>query len=35
MDEMARDAAALLYQLHVGEVVVCGLSMGGYVALNS
>jgi pimeloyl-ACP methyl ester carboxylesterase len=34
MDEMARDAAALLDQLHVGEVVVCGLSMGGYVAFE-
>jgi pimeloyl-ACP methyl ester carboxylesterase len=34
MDEMARDAAALLDQLHIGEVVVCGLSMGGYVAFE-
>jgi pimeloyl-ACP methyl ester carboxylesterase len=34
MDEMARDAAALLDQLHVTEVVVCGLSMGGYVAFE-
>lgn len=34
MDAMARDAAALLDQLHVTEVVVCGLSMGGYVAFE-
>lgn len=34
MDEMARYAAALLDQLHVNEVVACGLSMGGYVALE-
>lgn len=34
MDQMARDAAALLDQLHVSEVVVCGLSMGGYVAFE-
>jgi pimeloyl-ACP methyl ester carboxylesterase len=34
MDEMARDAAGLLDQLKIGEVVVCGLSMGGYVALE-
>ena len=31
MNEMARDAAALLDQLQVESAVVCGLSMGGYV----
>jgi pimeloyl-ACP methyl ester carboxylesterase len=34
MDEMARDAAALLDQLQVTEALVCGLSMGGYVAFE-
>ena len=34
MDDMARDAAALLDQMRVEQAVVCGLSMGGYVALE-
>ena len=34
MDDMARDAAAVLDELRVEQVVVCGLSMGGYVALE-
>jgi 3-oxoadipate enol-lactonase len=34
MDAMARDAAALVSQLKVSDVVVCGLSMGGYVAFE-
>ena len=34
MDLMARDAAAHLEQLGVEQAVVCGLSMGGYVALE-
>jgi len=34
MDEMARDAAALLDHLSVGKAVICGLSMGGYVAFE-
>jgi pimeloyl-ACP methyl ester carboxylesterase len=33
MEAMAEDVAALLDGLHVGRAVVCGLSMGGYVAL--
>ena len=34
MDDMARDVAALLDQLDVQRAVVCGLSMGGYVAFD-
>jgi len=34
MDEMARDAAALLDELKIDKAVVCGLSMGGYVAFE-
>jgi pimeloyl-ACP methyl ester carboxylesterase len=34
MDDMARDAAALLDLLEVNQAVVCGLSMGGYVAFE-
>jgi 3-oxoadipate enol-lactonase len=34
MDEMARDVAALLDQLNVEDAVICGLSMGGYVAFE-
>jgi 3-oxoadipate enol-lactonase len=33
MEEMAEDLAALLDELNVPRAVVCGLSMGGYVAL--
>jgi 3-oxoadipate enol-lactonase len=33
MEEMADDVAALLDELNVPRAVVCGLSMGGYVAL--
>lgn len=32
MEQLADDAAALLAALHCGPAVVCGLSMGGYVA---
>lgn len=34
MDDMARDAGALLDQLGVEKAVICGLSMGGYVAFE-
>ena len=34
MDDMAHDAAALLSELRVEQAVVCGLSMGGYVAFE-
>jgi pimeloyl-ACP methyl ester carboxylesterase len=33
MEEMARDVAALLDELEIERVALCGLSMGGYVAL--
>lgn len=34
MDDMARDAAALLDELEIEIGIVCGLSMGGYVAFE-
>lgn len=34
MDEMARDVAALLDHLDIEQAVICGLSMGGYVAFE-
>ena len=34
MDDMARDARALLDHLQIDEAIVCGLSMGGYVAFE-
>jgi pimeloyl-ACP methyl ester carboxylesterase len=34
MDDMARDSAALLDHLQIDQAVVCGLSMGGYVAFE-
>ena len=34
MDAMARDAVALLDHLEIDDAVVCGLSMGGYVAFE-
>ena len=34
MDQMARDVAALLDRLAISKAVVCGLSMGGYVAFE-
>ncbi|MDT5061665.1 MAG: hypothetical protein QOH63_2124 [Acidobacteriota bacterium] len=33
MDEMAQDVAALLDELEIKRTIMCGLSMGGYVAL--
>jgi 3-oxoadipate enol-lactonase len=34
MEEMARDAAALLDDLRIDSAVICGLSMGAYVAFE-
>ena len=34
MDEMARDVTALLDDLKIEDAVICGLSMGGYVAFE-
>ncbi len=34
MEDMARDVAALMDKLEIDRAVVCGLSMGGYVALE-
>jgi pimeloyl-ACP methyl ester carboxylesterase len=34
MDEMARDVGALINELKIDRAVVCGLSMGGYVAFE-
>ncbi|MEP6707876.1 MAG: alpha/beta fold hydrolase [Pyrinomonadaceae bacterium] len=34
MDQMARDVAALLDQLEIDRAIICGLSMGGYVAFE-
>ena len=34
MDDMARDVAALMDGLKIDRAVICGLSMGGYVALE-
>ncbi len=34
MDQMASDVAALLDQLEIDGAVICGLSMGGYVAFD-
>ena len=33
MEEMARDVCALMEKLNISRAAVCGLSMGGYVAL--
>jgi 3-oxoadipate enol-lactonase len=34
MDDMARDVAVLLDELKIDQAVICGLSMGGYVAFD-
>jgi 3-oxoadipate enol-lactonase len=34
MEDMARDVAALMYVLKIDRAVICGLSMGGYVAFD-
>jgi 3-oxoadipate enol-lactonase len=34
MDDMARDVSALMDQLSIDRAVICGLSMGGYVAFD-
>jgi pimeloyl-ACP methyl ester carboxylesterase len=34
MDDMARDVSALMDQLSIDRAVICGLSMGGYVAFG-
>jgi len=34
MEEMARDVVALMDELEIDRAIVCGLSMGGYVALE-
>lgn len=34
MEEMARDVAALMDKLNIDRAVICGLSMGGYVAFE-
>ena len=34
MDDMARDVAALMTELKIGKAIICGLSMGCYVAFE-
>jgi pimeloyl-ACP methyl ester carboxylesterase len=34
MEDMARDVAALMDELKIDQAVICGLSMGGYVAFD-
>lgn len=34
MEDMARDVASLMDELNIERAVICGLSMGGYVALD-
>jgi 3-oxoadipate enol-lactonase len=34
MEEMARDVAVLMDELNIDQAVICGLSMGGYVAFE-